>query len=65
MNDTLIELYSNLELEEKSLKRALDIGTSKSRQRIFDRLKEIKKEKNKIKFKLRLEREIWRNEKFR
>lgn len=66
MNDKLIEQYSKLDLEEKSIKRALDKPSMVSlRQKLFDRLKEIKSEKRKIKFKLRLEKEIWKNEKLR
>lgn len=66
MNDKLIEQYSKLDLEEKSIKRALDKPSVVSlRQKLFDRLKEIKSEKRKIKFKLRLEKEIWKNEKLR
>jgi len=64
MNDRLIDKLSNLELEEKSIRRGLDryYMDDKARTRMFNRLKDLKKEKEQVKFKLRLEREL-RNEK--
>lgn len=64
MSDKLIEELSNLELEEKFVKRNLDryYRDEESRDRLFYRLKKIKKEKEQIKFKLRLEKEL-KNEK--
>lgn len=64
MNDKLIDKLSNLELEEKSLKRGLDryYMDEKARTRMFNRLQELKKEKEQVKFKLRLEKEL-KNEK--
>ena len=66
MNDKLIEQLSKLELEEKTVKRGLDryYRDYNSRSRLFNRLQKIKKEKEQIKFKLRLEREL-KDEKFR
>lgn len=66
MNDRLIDKLSNLELEEKSIRRGLDryYMDDKARTRMFNRLKDLKKEKEQVKFKLRLEREL-RNEKLR
>ena len=66
MNDRLIDKLSNLELEEKSIRRGLDryYMDDKARTRMFNRLKDLKKEKEQVKFKLRLEREL-RNEKSR
>ena len=66
MHDKLIEELSNLELEEKSVKRGLDrYYTSKTyRERLFAKLERIKKDKEHIKFKLRLEKEM-NNEKSR
>ena len=64
MNDILIEKLSNLDLEEKSVKRGLDryYRYEKDRTRLYKRLQEIKKEKEQVKFKLRLEKEL-KNEK--
>lgn len=65
-NNELIDVLSKLQLEEKSLKRNLDINycDEKTRTKLFNRIKEIKKEMEKINFKLRVEKEI-RNEKSR
>lgn len=65
-NNELIDVLSKLQLEEKSLKRNLDINycDEKTRTKLFTRIKEIKKEMDKINFKLRIEKEI-RNEKSR
>lgn len=66
MNDKLIEKLSNLELEESSVKRGLDryYRNENDRSRLYKRLQEIKKEKEQVKFKLRLEKEL-KNEKSR
>lgn len=59
-NNKLIEELSKLTLEEKSLKRNLDKYSNKSltRTKIFYRLNEVKSEINKIKFKIKLEKEL-------
>jgi len=64
MNDKLIDKLSNLDLEEKSVKRGLDryYRYESDRSRLYKRLEEIKKEKEQVKFKLRLEKEL-KNEK--
>lgn len=66
MNDTLIDKLTKLELEEKCIKRNLDryYRNENDRSRLFYRLKDIKKEKEQIKFKLRLKKEM-KNEEFR
>jgi hypothetical protein len=59
MNNTLIEQLSRLKLEETALKRRLDKKLSSTERKIsFDRLKEVKKLQEKIKFKIQLERKI-------
>ena len=65
-NNELIDILSKLHLEEASLKRNLDIKycDEKTRTKLFKRLKEIKKEIEKINFKLRVKKEI-KNEKSR
>lgn len=65
-HNELIEKLSNLKLEEKCLKRSLDVYymDAKRRNKAFNRLKEISVEIEQIKFKLNLERKI-RDEKFR
>ena len=64
MSDKLIDKLSNLDLEEKSVKRGLDryYRNENDRSRLYKRLQEIKKEKEQVKFKLRLEKEL-KNEK--
>ena len=65
MNNTLIEQLSRLKLEETALKRRLDKKLSSTERKIsFDRLKEVKKLQEKIKFKIQLERKML-DEKFR
>lgn len=66
MSDKLIDKLSNLDLEEKSVKRGLDryYRNENDRSRLYKRLQEIKREKEQVKFKLRLEKEL-RNEKSR
>ena len=60
MNDTLIDRLTQLDLEEKSLKRNLDkyYCSPRIKTRLFKKIKEIKKERERIIFKLRLEREL-------
>lgn len=60
MSDTLIDRLTQLDLEEKSLKRNLDryYCDEKIRTRLFNKIKAIKKEKEKITFKLRVERKM-------
>ena len=60
MSDKLIDKLSNLDLEEKSVKRGLDryYRNENDRSRLYKRLQEIKKEKEQVKFKLRLEKEL-------
>ena len=59
-NDKLIEELSKLKLEEASLKRNLDVKycDKKTRTFLFNRIKEIKKEIEKVNFKLRVERKM-------
>lgn len=59
MNNELINQLSKLILEESVLKRSIDRNyyNISLRTKLFERLKEVKREKNKVKFKLRLERE--------
>lgn len=61
----LLDIFTKLDLEEKSVKRNLDINylDAKTRTKMFYRLKELKKEKERVKFMLKVEREIRRNEK--
>jgi hypothetical protein len=59
MNDTLIDKLSRLKMEEASLKRALDKNlTVEMRTRTFNRLKEVLKEKEMVKFKLKVRKEM-------
>ena len=60
MNDKLIEQLSKYRLEETSIKRELDRNYRSDviRTRMFKRLKFIKKEQERLKFRLRLEKEI-------
>lgn len=59
MNNTLIEQLSKLKLEEVAVKRGLDKNLSNTeRTKMFNRLKEIKKKQETIKFKLELERKM-------
>lgn len=60
MSKELIDKLSKLKLEETSLKRILDTKSfaSKGKPRIFQRLQEVKKEIDLVKFKLRMEKEL-------
>ena len=62
-NELLDELVK-IEIEEKSAKRNLDINylDAKTRTKMFYILKELKKEKEKVKFMLKMERKIRKNE---
>ncbi len=64
-HNELIEELSKLTLQEKSLKRNLDVCyyDSKKREKLFKEIDEVKKKIKKIKFKIRLEREMKNNEK--
>lgn len=59
-HNELIEKLSNLKLEEKNLKRVLDVyyRDENMRTKAFNKIKKVKKEIEQIKFKLKLEREI-------
>lgn len=67
MNNELIDKLSKLKLEESCLKRNLDMNylDLELRTKIFKRIKENKKEIELVKFKIRLEKEMKKNEKFR
>lgn len=60
MNNDLIEKLSLLELEKKYLKRELDNKwyDRKEKQKLFDRINDVNKEIEYVKFKLELERKI-------
>lgn len=60
MNNKNIDELSNLLMEEKSLKRVLDLNYYKkeSRDKHFSRLLEVQKEIRKLKFKIKLENQI-------
>lgn len=60
MNNTLLDKLTQLDLEEKSLKRNLDryYRDEKIKTRLFNKIKQIEKEKEKLKFKIHLERKI-------
>ena len=66
-NDELIDKLSKLKLEETCLKRNLDMNylDEEMRTKIFKRIKENKKEIELVKFKIKLEKEMKKNEKFR
>ena len=59
MNNELINQLSKLTLEERALKRNIDRNyyNAKVRHKLFVRLKEVKQEIQKVKFRIRLERE--------
>lgn len=59
MNDDLISQLSELELKEKHLKRCLDVTyyNSEKRNKFFEEIKEIRKQKDIIKFKIRMRKE--------
>ena len=59
MNNELINQLSKLKLEETALKRNIDKNyyNKNIRNKLFLRLKEVTNEINRLKFKIRLERE--------
>jgi hypothetical protein len=59
-HNDIIEKLSILKLEEVFLKRSLDTyyNNEKARTMAFNRLKKVKKEIDKLNFKLRIEKEI-------
>lgn len=64
MNNELIEQLSKLKLEYSCLKRNLDryYCDEEARTKLFYRIKDVKKKIDNINFKLRLERELKKNE---
>ena len=60
MNKDLIEKLSLLKLEKKYLKRELDNKwhDREEKQKLFDRIKDVNKEIEYVKFKLELERKM-------
>ena len=64
-NDVLLDKLVKLDMEEKSLKRNLNMYycDTKIKNRLFSKLKNVRKEIEKVKFKLRIEREIRKNDK--
>ena len=60
MSNELISKLSKLNLEKNSLKRNIEINykNTKIKAELFDRLKVVNKEIEKVKFKLRLEKEM-------
>lgn len=59
MNNKLIDELTQLEIKFKYLKRQLDMTNNKEkRTEIFNSVKKTQKEIEKVKFKIRLEREI-------
>ena len=66
MSNELINQLSKLKLERNSIKRNIDTNYRNRKIRIdlFNKLKEVDKEIEKVKFKLRLEKEM-KNEEFR
>ena len=60
MSNILIDKLSMLVLKEKNLKRVLDIYYYDPRKRTeaFNELKQVKNDIEKVKFKLKIEREI-------
>lgn len=66
MKDELLDRLTILSLEEKSIRRNLDSRCFNKTERAnnFKKLEEVQKEIKKVKFKLKMEREL-KNEKFR
>lgn len=66
-NDKLIERLSNLQLQEKALLRVLDkvYNDIEARTKTFNQIKKVKREISSVKFKIRLEKELKKNEKSR
>lgn len=64
-NERLIEKLARLELERNSVRRNLNTyyADKEKRERLYKKLKQVKNEIELVKFKLRMEREIRKNEK--
>lgn len=62
MENKLIKELTELKIKEKAYKRFLDLKyyDNEQRSKFFNELKEIKKDIRKIKFKIRLEKELKR-----
>ena len=58
MSKNLIEELSNLKIQESTLLRYLDTRDVNKRKKAFDDLKEIRKQINLVKFKIKLEKEM-------
>ena len=63
-NSILLDKLVMLEAEEKCLIRNLNIyyRNTKLKEKLFNKLKKVRKEIEQVKFKLRVEREIRKNE---
>lgn len=64
-NERLIDKLAMLDMEEKSIRRNLNTYyvDIEKRTKLFAKLNKVKKEIEKVKFKLRVEREIRKNDK--
>ena len=62
MKDSLIEHLSKLEIKAKHLKRCLDITyyNKEQRQHFFEEYKKVKEEIERIKFKIKINKEMKR-----
>ena len=60
MSKELIDELAELKLEKNSLMRATEykFNSNKKREKLFFRLRDVNKEIEKVKFKLRLEKEM-------
>ena len=60
MNDKLIDELTKIEMEEKAIKRNLDryYRDERCRTRCYYRLRDLKHMKERLKFKIRLEKEL-------
>ena len=67
MNNELIEELSRNKAEQTATKRILDTyyKDEKKRTKLFNKINYLKKQEEKIKFRIRLERQIKKNEKSR
>lgn len=63
-NERLIDKLTKLELERKSVRRNLNTyyADKEKRERLYKKLKQVKNEIELVKFKLRIEREIKKND---
>lgn len=66
-NNELIEQLSNLEIQKRTLLRELDkiYNNFDKRTKTFNKIKQIIKDIEQVKFKIRLEKEMNKNEEFR